>query len=112
MMRVEAVKERCSWSPRLKLWHWVFVVATVMFWTVGPELARRGRHFGYEMWIVFPMLFIVYTAPLFALASGTLTAHRYQRGRIDHPMLCWRLGWALAMLVNFVAVLWVAGTFK
>ncbi len=113
MMSVEAAKERSSWSPRLKLWHWVLAVAGFVFWTDAmTSWAREARHFGHELWIVFPVLFLVFTSPLFALASGALTVHRYRHGRIDHPTLCWRLGWALVMLMNFVAVLWIVGALK
>ena len=113
MMGVEVAKVRSSWSPRLKLWHWAFAVAGLVFWTDAmTSWAREARHFGHELWIVYPVLLLVFASPLFALASSVLTVHRNRGGKIDRPTLCWRLGWAFSMLANFIAVLWVAGAFK
>lgn len=97
--------------PKLRIWHWFFLAAALVFWTIGPELARRGRHFGPELFVVFPMLFLLYFSPLFILPSGVLTVLRYKQGRIDRLTAFWRLVWALALLINFVAVMWVAGAF-
>jgi hypothetical protein len=98
--------------PRLKFWHWLFLLAAIVFWTIGPELAKRGRHFGSELLIVYPTLLLVYLAPFFAFTSVAWTIRRYRQRQIDLQVLSWRLGWAMVLLVNFVAVMWVTGAFE
>ena len=95
--------------PKWKLWHWLFAVAACVLWTDSmTRWARAGA-----APLVMPILFLVDLAPIFAVASAIWTIRRYRQRRIDRATLWWRLGWALALLVNYVlAMMWMNGMFK
>jgi hypothetical protein len=95
--------------PKLKLWHWVCALVVFSFWT---NSMRQWAHSG-QLFTVLPIIYLVDLSPFYTIPSAIWTIRRYWQKRIDRSTLCWRLIWALALLVNYVvAILWMSGAFK
>lgn len=98
--------------PKWKIWHWVTAVAAFLFWTSAMKNWIHGAFLsGRDLLIVYSIWFFVYLSPLFACASAAWSVRRFRQNRVDRLTLSWRLGWALALVLNYVAVLWKDGVF-
>lgn len=92
---------------KLGKWRWIFIVAAVLFWTLGPAWAKSARHFGYELWPLLAILILVLVSPLVALVDAILSYSRYRLGKLGLDIFAWRIAWAFALSLNFLAILWI-----
>jgi hypothetical protein len=91
--------------PPLGLWRWIFVVAIVLFWTIGQKWNESARHFGYEIFPVLLILALIGVSPIVAFFDLSITKERLKLNEISRDQYNWRRMWAFGLLVNFAIVI-------
>lgn len=87
-------------------WHWLFGIAAVLIWTKALEWADSARHFGYEVWPLLAVMFLVFISPIVAIADLSLGPHALRNGWITRGGLWLRRAWAAALIINWCVIAW------
>lgn len=96
---------RRTWQA-MRWWHWLFLAAALLYWTVGSDWADSAAHFGYELWPLLAVMFLTFISPIAAVADLYRSPSSFRSGSITRGGLWLRRVWAAALIVNWLVIAW------